>query len=105
MGVDNIGYLLSAARYSCSFNISKGDDFIHLPSFAIYSYVSVFKLVFKPVSVLLEDHRSETSCKRNITTTKLLYQLRLGLRLMELRLPVVKNRLESVVLACQRNIY
>ena len=49
-------------------------------------------------------YRSETSCKRNITTT-LLYQLRLGLRLMALRLPVVKSPPESIVLACQRNIY
>ena len=105
VGAGNIGYLLSAVRYSCSFNTSKGDTFIYLPCFAIYRYFSVFKLVVKPVSVLLEDHRSETSCNRNITTTTLLYQLRLTLRPTALRLPVVKNRPENVVLACQRNMH
>ena len=90
---------LSSVRYSRSFNNSKGNVFIYLPCFAIYSYFSVFKLVVKSVAVLLEDHRSETSCKRNITTT-LLYQLRLRLRLMALRQPVVNRRPESVVLAC-----
>ena len=90
---------LSSVRYSRSFNNSKANVFIYLPCFAIYRYFSVFKLVVKSVAVLLEDHRSETSFKRNITTT-LLYQLRLRLRLMALRLPVVNRRPESVVLAC-----
>ena len=78
VGAGNIGYLLSSVRYSRSFNNSKGNVFIYLPCFAIYSYFSVFKLVGKSVAVLLEDHRSETSFKTNITTT-LLYQLRLRL--------------------------
>ena len=90
---------LSSVRYSRSFNNSKGNVFIYLPCFAIHSYFSVFKLVVKSVAVLLEDHRSETSCKRNVTTT-FLYQLRLRLRLMALRLPVINRRPESVVLAC-----
>ena len=100
VGASNIGYLLSSVRYSRSFNNSKGNVFIYLPCIAIYSCFSVFKLVVKSVAVLLEDHRSETSCKRNITTITLLYQLRLRLRHMALRLSVVNRRPESVVLAC-----
>ena len=70
----------ASLSWRIALNTSKGDAFIFLPCFAIYNNFSVFKLVVKPVSVLLEDHRSETSCKRNITTTILLYQLRLRLR-------------------------
>ena len=80
MGAGNVGYLLSAVPYSCRFNTSKGDAAIYLPCQGIYRYFSVFELVVKPVSVLLEEQRSETSCKRNSTRTILLYQLRLRLR-------------------------
>ena len=71
--------MLSAVLYSCSFKTSKANVFIYVPCFPIYTYFIVFELVVKSSAVLLEEQRSETSCKRNITTTTLLYQLRLGL--------------------------
>ena len=45
VGAGNIGYLLSAVRYSCSFNTLQGNAFIYLPCKGIYSYFSIFKLV------------------------------------------------------------
>ncbi|CAH3030669.1 unnamed protein product [Porites evermanni] len=56
--------ILNKARYRKAVYSAlwvQGDAFIYLPCFAIYRYFSVFKLVVKPVSVLLEDHRSEKS--------------------------------------------
>ena len=75
VGTGNIGYLLSAVCYSSSFATSERDDFIHLPCSAIYGYLSVLELVIKPVTVLLEDQRSEASCKRNIKANVPLLEL------------------------------
>ena len=61
--------------YSCSFETSERDVFIPLPCSAIYGYFSVFELIIKPVVVLLEDQRSEASCKRNIKATFLSIEL------------------------------
>ena len=75
LGAGNIDYLLSAVWYSSSFETSERDDFIHLPCSAIYGYLSVFKLIIKPVVVLLEDQRSEASCERNIKANVPLFEL------------------------------
>ena len=66
VGAGNIGYLSSAARCSGGFDTSTRDDFIDIPRQRIYFYFNLFKLVVKPVAILLEDQRSTASCKRNI---------------------------------------
>ena len=75
MGAGNVDYLLSAVWHRRSFATSERDDLIHLPCSAIYGYLSVFKLIIKPVVVLLEDQRSEASCKRNIKANVPLFEL------------------------------
>ena len=62
--------LLSDTFHSDSFNTSKRDAFILLPCLAIYNYFSVYKLITEPLYLLLEDQRSESSCKRNIKATR-----------------------------------
>ena len=42
---------------------------------AICGYNTVLKLVIKPVAVLLEDQRSEGSCKRNFKANVPLFKL------------------------------
>ena len=51
-------------------NTSKRDAFILLPCLAIYKYFSIYKLITEPLYLLLEDQRSEISCKRNIKATR-----------------------------------
>ena len=70
MGAGSIGRLLSATYHSDSFNTSKRDAFILLPCLAIYKYFSIYKLITEPLYLLLEDQRSEISCKRNIKATR-----------------------------------
>ena len=41
-----------------------------LPCLEIYNYFSVYKLITEPLYLLLEDQRSEISCKRNIKATR-----------------------------------
>ena len=41
----------------------------------IYCYFSLFKLVIKPVPVLLEDQGSKASCKKNVKATILSIEL------------------------------
>ena len=48
---------------------------MRLPCTAICGYNTVLKLVIKPVAVLLEDQRSEASCKRNIKANVPLLEL------------------------------
>ena len=61
MGADDIGCFLPADPYNRSFETSARDATIALPCKGIYPYVSSFKLLFKPVAVLLEDQRSKVS--------------------------------------------
>ena len=53
-----------------TFNTSKRDAFILLPCLGIYKYSIVYKLIAEPLYLLLEDQRSEISCKRNIKATR-----------------------------------
>ena len=75
MGAGNIGCLLSAVLHRGGFETSKRHFFIRLPSTAICDYVNVFELIIKPIVVLLEDQRSEASCKRNIKANVPLLEL------------------------------
>ena len=46
---------------------------MHLSSYLawqIYNYFSIYKLITEPLYLLLEDQRSEISCKRNIKATR-----------------------------------
>ena len=61
MGADDIGCFLPAVPHNRSFDTSARDATIALPWKGIYRYVSSFKLLFKPVPVLLEDQRSKAS--------------------------------------------
>ena len=56
--------------HSNTFNTSKRDAFILLPCLGIYKYSIVYKLNAEPLYLLLEDQRSEISCKRNIKATR-----------------------------------
>ena len=56
--------------YSDTFNTAKRDAFIQLPCLGIYKYSIVYKLNAEPLYLLLEDQRSEISCKRNIKATR-----------------------------------
>ena len=71
----NIGSLLSATRYSVYFSSSKRDLFIRSPCSSLDSYFSLFELILKPFTVLLEDQRSKASCKRKIKASLLLIEL------------------------------
>ena len=75
VGTGDIGYLSSAARCSRGFDTSTRDDFIDILRQRIYFYFNLFKLVVKPVAVLLEDQRSTASCKGNIKATILSIEL------------------------------
>ena len=55
MSADEIGSLLPAVSYNPSFDTLARDATIGLPCKGIYRYRSSFKLLFKPVAVLLED--------------------------------------------------
>ena len=66
----SIGRLLSATYHSDGFNTSKTDAFILLLCLATYKYFSIYKLITEPLYLLLEDQRSEISCKRNIKDTR-----------------------------------
>ena len=70
MGAGSIGHLLSATYHSDGFNTSKRDAFILLPCLTIYKYFSIYELITEPLYLLLEDERSEISCKRNIKATR-----------------------------------
>ena len=63
MGADDVGFFLPAVPYNRSFDTSARDATIVLPCKGIYKYLSSFKLLFKPVAVLLEDKRSKASCE------------------------------------------
>ena len=71
----NIGSLLSATRYNVYFSSSKRDLFIRSPCSSLDSYFSLFELILKPFTVLLEDQRSKASCKRKIKASLLLIEL------------------------------
>ena len=75
MDTGNIGCLLSAVWYSGRFDTSERDAFIELPCSELCGYYRLLKLIFKPVSVLLEDQRSAASCERNTKATLLLIEL------------------------------
>ena len=75
MGTGNIGCLLSAVWYSGRFDTSERDAFIELPCSELCGYYRLFQLIFKPVTVLLEDQRSAVSCERNTKATLLLIEL------------------------------
>ena len=75
MDTGNIGCLLSAVWYSGRFDTSERDAFIELPCSELCGYHRLLKLIFKPVSVLLEDQRSAASCERNTKATLLLIEL------------------------------
>ena len=75
MGTGNIGCLLSAVWYSGRFDTSERDAFIELPCSELCGYYRLFQLIFKPVTVLLEDQRSAASCERNTKATLLLIEL------------------------------
>ena len=75
MGAGNIVFLLSAVCCSGGDNTSKRDNLANSPCHAIYRNYSLLELIFKPVVVLLEDQRSETSCKSNIKATVLSIEL------------------------------
>ena len=62
MSADDIGCFLPAVAYNRSFDTSARDATVGLPCKGIYRYVSSFKLLFKPVAVLLEDQGSRASC-------------------------------------------
>ena len=75
VGAGNIGSLLSATWYSVHFSSSKMDLFIRSPCSSLDSYFSLFELILKPFTVLLEDQRSKASCERNINASLLLIEL------------------------------
>ena len=61
--------------YSGRFDTSERDAFIELPCSELCGYHRLLKLIFKPVSVPLEDQRSAASCERNTKATLLLIEL------------------------------
>ena len=75
MGTSNIGCLLSAVWYSGRSDTSQRDAFIELPCSELCGYHRLLKLIFEPVSVLLEDQRIAASCERNTKATLLLIEL------------------------------
>jgi len=75
VGTGNIDCLLSGGWYSGRFDTSERDVFIELPCWKFYGYHRFLKLIFKPLSVLLEDEASEASCERNTKATLLLIEL------------------------------
>ena len=75
MDTGNIGCLLSAVWYSGRFDTSERDAFIELPCSELCGYYRLLQLIFKPVTVLLEDQRSAASCERNTEATLLLIEL------------------------------
>ena len=75
MGAGNIVFLLSTVCCSGGDNTSKRDNLANSPCHAINRNCSLLELIFKPVVVLLEDQRSEASCKSNIKATVLSIEL------------------------------
>ena len=71
VGAGNISSLLSAVFYNGSFAASERLIFFRLPLLGIYGYFTVLKFFIKPVALLLEDQRSESSSKRHNQTTLL----------------------------------
>ena len=55
VGAGNNGCLLSAVYYSGRLDASKRDTYIRISCLAFYGYLSLLKLVFKSLAVLLED--------------------------------------------------
>ena len=55
VGADDIGCFLPAVAYNRSFDTSARNATVGLPCKGIYRHFSCFKLLFKPVIVLLED--------------------------------------------------
>ena len=77
MGAGNIGFLLSAVCCSGGDNTSERDNLANSPchACAIYTNCSLLELIFEPVVVLLEDQRSQASCKSNIKANILSIEL------------------------------
>ena len=71
----NIGCLLCAVLHRGRFDTSERDAFIELPCSEFCGYHPLLKLLFKPVTVLLEDQRSKASRERNTKATLLLIEL------------------------------